>query len=193
MRWKRDFLSITDGCQVRAFGAARTALLRAFQMIPARDSGQGAALADVGTLPAPAPWEVVYDEMLLAIHVSFTGLCVHRFGVPQRVGDCIYLRMDVWALCLGYQKPSKIHGMKILLTLLLCGGCAQTTITSRLMTLKTQGNIEGVNVQANGAWSITKIDNAAGTIAGGRAVGYGATAFGSAIMTSGILKAFKIR
>ncbi len=71
--------------------------------------------------------------------------------------------------------------MRILLCFLCLTGCASTSIRSKNFTIKTQANIALLDVKANGAFRIEGLNHSTPTLAGGKAIGGGATAFGSAL------------
>ncbi len=81
--------------------------------------------------------------------------------------------------------------MRSLLAALMFTGCASTTITSKNFTIRTQANIAVVDVKADGSFRIEGLNHSAATLAGGRAIGGGATAFGSAL--TGLATALIVR
>jgi hypothetical protein len=68
--------------------------------------------------------------------------------------------------------------MKIL-ALLFLAGCSHTEITSKWVTLKTQANIKNFTASASG-FHFDDLNHSVPTLAGGKAISNGATAFGTA-------------
>lgn len=70
--------------------------------------------------------------------------------------------------------------MKYLFLTLLLSACAQTSITSKNLTMKTQADIKKMVVNADGSWSVEEMNHSVPTVAGGNAISKGANAFGTA-------------
>lgn len=69
--------------------------------------------------------------------------------------------------------------MKLLLCLLLMG-CSYTKIDSPKFKMRTQANMKVVDVKADGSFRIEDMNHSTPTLAGGKAISNGATAFGTA-------------
>ncbi len=69
-----------------------------------------------------------------------------------------------------------------------CTGCSHTTITTPYFTMRSQANIKGLTVTKT-SFHLDDLNHSTPTLAGGKAIGGGATAVGGAILTSGILGA----
>lgn len=68
--------------------------------------------------------------------------------------------------------------MKLLLCLLLTG-CAQTSVTTKYFTMRTQANMRNFTATET-TFHVDEINHSTPTLAGGKAIGGASTAIGSA-------------
>lgn len=83
-----------------------------------------------------------------------------------------------WPLCFTIFGLGTIAA--IIYVLFCAAGCSATSLSSKDFTMRTQGNIKGFDRKPDGSIHIDELNHSTPTLAGGKAISSGATAFGSA-------------